>query len=585
MFSIKLRISLVYFLSFLLIGLGAVAQETDSLRRILEATKDVDSRTSIYIRLSNIYQNTNTDSSLFYLNKARLLSREFHLEKFEGKIGVSYADILVMQDSLDKALKEYNNAKPAIIENGDDEILSKLYLVCGNIYLTNDNYARALEEYNKGLSLSEQNGYDYLIPHFYNNIGSVYHSIESNKKAYENYSKAAELFISIADSINFAIAYANIADVYIKTGQYALAKEHLLESKLLYENSGNFIRLSEIYLSLANLAHKEGKPREALSYIVLSEKEMVKNQNLYRGPLASIVSLQLLYKGETYFELDSLDKAEIVLIDCYNISTEKGFYSNASKAAFSLSKLYERNGDSEKALLFFKDYDHFSEKASNDEKLKQLAQNELNYAIEKQKKAQEIILLEARNQQTRTYWIFITGIISFIFLSILLFLLLRLEKNKKLRAIEEKKNIQQDLDYRNKELATGVLFQMKKNELVLETSRKLKKLTLENEANARIVNDIISTLETDPATDLGEEFDIRFKDVHTGFYKSLSDKFPGLTTNELRLCAFLRLNMNTKDISSITYQSTNSITVARHRLRQKFNLDKDASLAGFLSQF
>ncbi|MCF6171963.1 MAG: tetratricopeptide repeat protein [Bacteroidales bacterium] len=580
----NLRKILFSFISFLLIG-STLAQQADSLKKILDTTKDVEARTSVYIRLSNIYQNTNTDTSVYYLNKARSLAREFQLEKYSGKIGVSYADILVMQDSLDKALKEYSNAKPAIIEDGDEEVLAKLYLVTGNIYLTNDNYARALEEYNHGLLLSEQNGYHYLTPHFYNNTGSIYHSIESYKKAYENYSKAAELFKSNADSVNLAVAFANIADVYIKTGQYALAREYLIEAKTLYQNTGNTVRLSEIYVSFADLARKQGQLKEAFHYIVLSEKEMAKDQKLYRGPLAGIVSLQLLNKGIICFELDSLDKAESALMECYHISTEKGFYSNASRAALQLSKLYERKGNVDQALLFFKNYDHYSDKASNNKKLKQLAQNELAYAIEKQKKAQEIVLLEARNQQIRTYWIFITGIISFIFLSILLFLLLRLEKSKRLRLIESKKSIEKDLEYRNKELATGVLFQMKKNELVLETSKKLKKLKLENEANARIVNDIISTLDTDPATDLGEEFDIRFKDVHTGFYKSLGDEYPGLTTNELRLCAFLRLNMNTKDISAITYQSTNSITVARHRLRQKFNLDKEASLAGFLSRF
>ena len=585
MVSIKLQTTIFIFFSFLLIGFSAVAQETDSLKNLLSTSKDVETRTSVYIQLSYIYQGTNIDSSLYYLNKARSLSHEFHLEKFKGRIGINYADILIMQDSLDKALKEFNNAKPAIIEGGDNKVLAKLYLVTGNIYLTNDNYAKALSAYNQGLSLSEQNEYQYLTPHFYHNIGSIYHNIESNKKAYENYSKAADLFKANADTVNLAVAYANIAEVYIRTGQYTLAHDFLLEAKVLYENAENYVRLSEIYLSFANLSRKEGHLREAFQYILMSEKEMDKDQNLYLGPLAGIVSLQLLYKGEIYFELDNLNKAEKSLLACYKLSTEKGFYTNASKAALSLSKLYEKSGDSKKALLFFTNYDHYSDKASNDEKLKQLAKNELAYAIKKQKKVQEILLLEARNQQTRTHWIFITGIISFVFVSILLFLLLRLEKSKKLRAIEAKKIIQNDLDYRNKELATAVLFQMKKNELVSETSKKLKKLKLENEANARIVSDIISSLDTDSATDLGEEFDMRFKDVHTGFYKNLGDQFPGLTTNELRLCAFLRLNMNTKDISAITYQSTNSITVARHRLRQKFNLDKDASLAGFLSQF
>ena len=67
--------------------------------------------------------------------------------------------------------------------------------------------------------------------------------------------------------------------------------------------------------------------------------------------------------------------------------------------------------------------------------------------------------------------------------------------------------------------------------------------------------------------------------------QKLLEKYPDLTANELRLCAFLKLNMNTKEISAVTYQSTNSIDTARSRLRQKLGIKKDDNLIAFLSQF
>jgi DNA-binding CsgD family transcriptional regulator len=70
--------------------------------------------------------------------------------------------------------------------------------------------------------------------------------------------------------------------------------------------------------------------------------------------------------------------------------------------------------------------------------------------------------------------------------------------------------------------------------------------------------------------------------VHNDFYDKLNEKFPNLSANEKRLCAFLRLNMSTKEISAITYQSINSITVARSRLRKKLELDSDENLISFL---
>ena len=63
------------------------------------------------------------------------------------------------------------------------------------------------------------------------------------------------------------------------------------------------------------------------------------------------------------------------------------------------------------------------------------------------------------------------------------------------------------------------------------------------------------------------------------------EKFPNLTPNEQRLCAFLKLNMSTKDISELTGQTINAIEMARYRLRKKLHISgKDENLITFLSQ-
>ena len=76
----------------------------------------------------------------------------------------------------------------------------------------------------------------------------------------------------------------------------------------------------------------------------------------------------------------------------------------------------------------------------------------------------------------------------------------------------------------------------------------------------------------------------RFKEVHSDFYDALSEAFLGLTPNEIKICAFLRLNMSTKEISSITHQSIKSINMARFRLRKKLNVERDENLISFLTQ-
>jgi hypothetical protein len=54
---------------------------------------------------------------------------------------------------------------------------------------------------------------------------------------------------------------------------------------------------------------------------------------------------------------------------------------------------------------------------------------------------------------------------------------------------------------------------------------------------------------------IGNEFDLRFKQVHGEFYEKLLARFPDLTPNEQKICAFLRLNMTTKEISNFIIRS------------------------------
>jgi DNA-binding CsgD family transcriptional regulator len=61
--------------------------------------------------------------------------------------------------------------------------------------------------------------------------------------------------------------------------------------------------------------------------------------------------------------------------------------------------------------------------------------------------------------------------------------------------------------------------------------------------------------------------------------------YPDLTPNEKKICAFLRLNMSTKDIAAITHQSVHSLNVARTRLRKKLGIDgTDENLVNFLNR-
>ena len=130
------------------------------------------------------------------------------------------------------------------------------------------------------------------------------------------------------------------------------------------------------------------------------------------------------------------------------------------------------------------------------------------------------------------------------------------------------------------------MYLLKKNEFILTVSEKLRQVNLDKHPELEsTITEVIHELDTGSAQESWKEFEIRFQDVHKDFYRKLSEKHPELTANDLRMCAFIRLNMNAKEISAITYQSVNSIVVARSRLKQKLNISKDKSITAYISGF
>jgi len=79
-----------------------------------------------------------------------------------------------------------------------------------------------------------------------------------------------------------------------------------------------------------------------------------------------------------------------------------------------------------------------------------------------------------------------------------------------------------------------------------------------------------------------DDFEMHLESAHQGFLTKLKNKYGDFTRYELRLCAFLKLNMSSKEIASITYTSPNSVNIARKRLKKKLNLQPDDSLQSFI---
>lgn len=151
---------------------------------------------------------------------------------------------------------------------------------------------------------------------------------------------------------------------------------------------------------------------------------------------------------------------------------------------------------------------------------------------------------------------------------------------------KEKEELERDLETKNKELNMKVAQLIEKNELVNDVVDDLEDLIEEKPRTVHEqIQSIIKNLKHHEKEDFWSQFEYTFGQVNQSFYKNLFNRFPNLTNNEKKICAFLKMNLSTKDISNITHQSVRSIEMARSRMRKKMKLPRKENLSKFLNQF
>jgi DNA-binding CsgD family transcriptional regulator len=166
-----------------------------------------------------------------------------------------------------------------------------------------------------------------------------------------------------------------------------------------------------------------------------------------------------------------------------------------------------------------------------------------------------------------------------------------IEENNLLLEIKELENEQQlmklrneqlsqDVDNKNRELAVSTMSLNSKNELLAFIKEDLKKTTENDDKNIksviRTINDNIT--EEDSWKVFKEAFDNADKD----FLKRIKRIHPLLTPNDLRLCAYLRLNLSSKEIAPLFNISVRSVEIKRYRLRKKMDLQHEVGLVEYI---
>lgn len=565
----------------------------DSLLLDIKNTKNHQNNSIALNDFSKTFKYSIIDSAIFYAKKGLTIANDYNDQLGIAENAASLGDYYILKDSLVLALEYYllSNQNFKKIDNKYD--YAQISKIIGNIYLSRKNYSEALLFYQKSQIISEEQGYSNILPHIYNNIGIIYYDLNEREKSLSFFLKAYNGFKAINAKDFIPNSVQNIANIYYEEHNDSIAIKYYYEALNMTLELNNYLDAASILNEIGKIEMIDNNIDKAINHYLKAYELINNTKPEYDGPKSRVLVVTLGNLGIAYSVLKEENKSISTFEQTFDMAMKNNYMDWIESSSYHLSKIYENKGQLKKALQYFKIYKQYGDSIINENSIKKITQLEMQFDFDK--KMKEITLKEtiekASNQKKELIFIIIIGL--FIFILIIAFLLFANQRNKTAKVELKRSNLelehqklQQELEHKNKELATNVMYLLSKNEFITKTAEKLSHAKFDfKKENQKIIQDIIRELLMNSSKDVWKEFEIRFQEVHSKFYNNLNKIHPDLTPNEKKICAFLRLNMSTKDISAITYQSTKSINMARFRLRKKMNLDTDENLINILSNF
>lgn len=540
----------------LAVRLAAVSPEpADSLLNLLNETPSDTGKARIYLELSKIYFLNDFKRSLDYAQTAIELAEKEDLDVVLKEAVRQAGRTCFHAGLMERASRYFNQHLRLIEKNGSKLDLGGAYINLGAVRLFLMDF-EAAKTYNiKALSILEEYAKDSGNAQLPPNVLSIYNNLGIILREQKKFDEAEKYLVR-----------------GIETARRSKDSSPIL-TKLLNNQAILFMLIGNIEAAARNLEESLG-----LS-ITLKDK-----------PSESATRLNL---GKLYREKQDYDQALFYAKASFLLSQEVKSIDLGYNASAEISSIYEEIGPADSTVKYLTRSQDLLSQINVAKAREDMARQELEKYY-RQKEIEE----KQQEKKSKLFWGALITLLIAVVAGVSLFYLRTKkaldktigEKNNQDQKIEilasEREQLNAELESKERQLAVEALHRFKNKEMLEDvTGKLLHHVKSSKEEGEDLIKKILRDLQrTQDRTASLRQFEVSFLNVQKDFFEKLTKINPNLSPNERRLCAFLRQDMSSKDISSLTGQSVNSINVARIRLRKKLNLtNTSVSLTDFLA--
>jgi len=489
-----------------------------------------------------------------------------------------------------KSLSYFKKAHQLFIKNHNYLQAAILTNFIGDAYSQKSDYPKAIHYYIETEQScdtlinvdSTQTSVKRLYAILYTNLGLLYHRLDSVEKPLYYFNKALLFAEEINDSNRIAASYSNLGMMYKKMNDFDSAKLSYVKSLRISQKTGN--RNNEIAAlnNIASLYNKRGLSDSAL--IHYQKASQIATEIDYKYGLSLINrNIAEVYLSRGNYQ-PAIKNALLALKYAQKTGSLTEIYSNYQL----LANITKAKGDYKKAFQYHLQYAALKDSVMGINIRENIADIQTKYETEKKEKENKLLKKDIDFEKRKANYLFVLSIVLILMgvVSLALFYFIRKTAiTKKQLAESESSKMEIELESQKREITLGALSLSRNIEFINSLIGELKNLSdCVSEEGIPNLNNIVNKLSRQQSDSSWKEFEKRFSEIHSEFYSRLINEYPNLSQNEVKLSAFLKLGMNTKEICSITFQSVRAVEAARLRLRKKLGLNSGDNLSMFLQK-
>ncbi len=467
--------------------------------------------------------------------------------------------------------------------------LAGLYRQKGRYEKAFDYYFLALELY-RNANLPKQES-DVL-----NGIGLLYKNLSNFEEAGRFLEQALLIRERIGDQRGILSSLINLSTIYTDLKEYGKAEEISLRCVQLAADMSNTRAVAGVYLNLGVIYADREKFDKSLMYY---KKALMlftqRNDKLNIGLTALNIGFLKLEKGAFKAAVTYFLQAEAVTEVQQALRYKENVYNGLAEAYMGMGAYKNATAALDKLITI------------KDSLYTQNVQEKIGYYQEKfeaQKRENEIVLLEqdalisdqklVQSQQTKNSAILLAVLIFLTLIFVYYLYILRkrvfiqkaiIHQKEKEQLENEKQKRLQELAAKNRELTSFATYVVQKNELIDQLKESIQSIQ-QNTAGAEALKRVEDIIRTEAYQEKDwNTFKIHFENVQPYFFERLQNHCPKLSSNDLRICAYLKMNLSTKEIAALMNITPKSVRMNKYRLKKKLKLAEDEKITAFLQTF